>query len=141
MGAHEELEAAERQVARLKHIILEREDEIDLLRSAVNDLKNRCADLTRWLGEWREMHLAHVAQIEELHVDKDNLLRDLGQAQEAVRDFAGHQSWRCQYPGRYPWGDDCQCGLVATLRRLGMDGMAEEVVQWALDNDPEAKKQ
>jgi hypothetical protein len=38
----------------------------------------------------------------------------------ALREYAEHQSWRCDHPDRYPWEPDCPCGLTGDLRALGI---------------------
>jgi hypothetical protein len=43
--------------------------------------------------------------------------------QEALDEYADHQSWRCQHPPHYylagdpPADGDCACGLIAWQRR------------------------
>jgi hypothetical protein len=34
---------------------------------------------------------------------------------EVVEEYADHQSWRCQWPDRYPQTPDCPCGLITAL--------------------------
>lgn len=55
-----------------------------------------------------------------------------------VRDYASHQAWRCQYPGRYPHDPDCPCGLLSALEEAGLRDLAAEFRDLAIANDPEA---
>lgn len=40
---------------------------------------------------------------------------------EALNEYVGHQSWRCEHPDRYSQDPDCPCGLVKTWRDLGFN--------------------
>lgn len=42
--------------------------------------------------------------------------------EDALLEYADHQSWRCEYPDRYPWNPDCPCGLISTLDKLDIPG-------------------
>jgi hypothetical protein len=57
-----------------------------------------------------------------------------------VANYADHDSWRCGHPDRYPWdkpsqwheagtpeAPDCPCGLIAALRSVGLNGLADEM--------------
>jgi hypothetical protein len=53
---------------------------------------------------------------------------ELEQLREALREYAAHQSWRCEHPSHWYMVDravvpvdDCPCGLLGTLKRLGLD--------------------
>ncbi len=51
------------------------------------------------------------------------------QMEEALREYASHQAWRCEYRTRY---EACQCGLDDTLAKLGLPPVPVD--------DPEARK-
>jgi len=53
-------------------------------------------------------------QVARLTAERDGL-------REALSEYAAHQAWRCAYPDRYPWDPDCCCGLIATLKALGIE--------------------
>lgn len=55
-------------------------------------------------------------------MERDELL-------EAFRDYASHQSWRCDYRTRY---GECMCGLDDLCDKLGIDRVPP--------NDPEASR-
>jgi hypothetical protein len=44
----------------------------------------------------------------------------------ALREYCSHQTWRCEYPDRYPWEPDCMCGLLSTLEKVGLKDWADE---------------
>jgi hypothetical protein len=46
-----------------------------------------------------------------------DLLARCDALENALRDYAGHQAWRCEYRSRY---GACQCGLDETLEKLGL---------------------
>lgn len=54
--------------------------------------------------------------------------QEVAQLREAMREFATHQSWRCEHaphwhmvdPSRVPEGD-CPCGLLGVVKALGLD--------------------
>lgn len=50
----------------------------------------------------------------------DTLGGRLRVAEDALKEYADHQSWRCAHPDRYPWDPDCPCGLASTLAALGI---------------------
>lgn len=50
--------------------------------------------------------------------------------EEAVREYADHQSWRCAHPPHFYLaetppdllaGEDCACGLTGTLKKLRLE--------------------
>lgn len=52
---------------------------------------------------------------------------------QALQDYAGHQSWRCEYRTRYRTRyQKCECGLDDLMRELGLPLVPPD--------DPEAKK-
>lgn len=48
----------------------------------------------------------------------------IAELEAVIREYAEHQSWRCEYAPHYylvnPPTDDCACGLDGTLRALGL---------------------
>lgn len=60
--------------------------------------------------------------------DKDKLIEEL---REALREYGSHTSWRCEHSPHFYLADaeyakrltdagDCVCGLLGTLKKLGI---------------------
>jgi hypothetical protein len=73
------------------------------------------------------------AEVERVQRDADVAWQLQGEAQarveqleQALREYAEHQSWRCQYADKQyylvhsPPVDDCACGFDKTMRELGL---------------------
>lgn len=60
----------------------------------------------------------HGSFAEDAYRTFRELLTEIDRLREALREYADHQSWRCQYRNRY---DECQCGLDETMVSLGLD--------------------
>lgn len=42
------------------------------------------------------------------------------QLEEIIKEFACHVAWRCEHQDRWPWEEDCMCGLLKALRDVGL---------------------
>ena len=82
-----------------------------------------------------------IVEVTPEQADEDHeALDELHELIEQLKTFVSHQSWRCQYPGRYPWDDDCSCGLYAFwLAKFPEE--APELKEWAEAFDPEAVRE